>query len=404
MRSRSPFLLSAALVLGGIATTSASAQSLWGTDPGASGAMNFTAPFACSAGPIAGGFPFFPAGVFPCPTVGPFGAVVGPPGVGDITVDRATNTIWVTDGITITNFTRAGALIRSIPAPAGMAPVTGLGWGIIAGVSALVVTGGPFAAVIVPPPAPGCAPAPFLVPPTPLPVPGSTDIDFDPVSGTFFYTTLGGMIVNLLLPGGAIGPFGVMPVAAFACPLGIPTGIAVDVSTCGTLFVTDGAFVQHRTLGGAAAPAPYAPPCFPVPFPAGMTGLGFDAAAVPYGTGCDPILPDPVLAGVGQALTPAPGFATALTTAVPGSMGLLLVSGGIGCPPVVVGAGCPLYAFPVILTLGPFVVPAGGAFTLPLPIPAGLPCGITASMQWYLAKPGGGIATSNPIEITIAQP
>jgi hypothetical protein len=380
------------------------AQSIWGTDIAASGAINFTGPFPCSGAPVLGGFPFFPAGAFPCPTVGPFGAAIGPPGAGDITLDRATNTVWVTDGVTITNFTRAGAIIRSIPAPGGMAPITGLGWGLIGGLSVLVVTGGPFAAVIVPPAAPGCVPAAFLVPPTPLPIPGATDIDYDPVSGTFFYTTLGGLVVNLMLPGGAIGPFGIAPAGVVGCPLAVPTGIAVDTSTCGTLYVTDGALVQHRTFGGALSATPYTPPCFPVPFPGVMTGLGFDAAAVPYGMGCDPVLPDPVLAGVGQALTPAPGFGTVLSSAVPGSAGVLLVSGGIGCPPVAVGAGCPLYAFPAVLVLGPFFVPAGGTLGLPLPIPAGIPCGLTASLQWYLAKPGGGIATSNPIELTVAQP
>ncbi len=380
----------------------ASAQSLWASNGPTATMGRFNGgpagPCAFPAGPVLGVVPYAPV-FFACPTAGP----VPGPVIGDIALARATDTLWVTDGVMITNLTRAGAVISSKPAPilAGP-PITGLGYGAMAAGPVLWVTDGIMAAAVAIPGAP-CMPFVFVVPPFPLPMPAAgaaTDIDYDPMSGTLFVSTVAGLVVNVVI-GGPLGPFGVFPAPCLA-PLQV--GIAVDTSTCGTLFVTDGVMVAHIMFGGApAAPTIYAPaPCFPFPGPpAGTNGLTFDAAGVPFGASCDPMLVPPVMTTAGQATTAGPGFSVTMTGAAPGIT--LLIAGGPACPPGFLGV-CPVYAIPAIVTLGPF--PCGPApLTIPLPIPAGVPCTTGAiGLQFLVAKGGGGFQTTNGIEISIAQP
>ncbi len=377
-----------------------SAQSLWAVNGPTATMGRFNGgpagPCAYPAGPVLGFGPYAPA-FFGCPTAGP----VAGPAIGDIALDRTTDTLWVTDGVVVTNYTRAGVVLNSKPAPILTgAPITGLGFGMLAVGPVLWVTDGIMAAAVALPTA-MCAPFVFVVPPFPLPAPAmgaATDIDFDPTSGTLFVSTMAGFVENVLI-GGGVGPFGVfVPACGAAAPL---VGIAVDTSTCGTLFVTTGPLVMHVGFAGApAAPTIYAPvPCFPFPGPPGTNGLTFDAAGVPFGASCDPVLPPPTMGTFGQATTPGPGFGVTLTGSAPGIA--LLVVGGPTCPPGFLGV-CPVYTLPALLTIGPF--PSGAALTVPLPIPAGVPCTTGAiGLQFLIGKTGGGFQTTNGIEVSVAQ-
>src|SRR5437868_588628 len=135
-----------------------SAQSVWGVNGPAVAAERMTGPAAgpCAgypSGPITGGFAYFPRAA--CgPVAGPFPA---PGPIGDIAIDRDNDTVWITDGISLTNYTRAGAVIRTFMQGVLPGPLTGLGWGVTPAGPALFITNGMFAAGIAPPPPPGCA-------------------------------------------------------------------------------------------------------------------------------------------------------------------------------------------------------------------------------------------------------
>jgi len=138
-------------------------------------------PLGYPGGPVVASFPTTLP--FACATVGP---LAPPPfGVlGDVAFDTVADVVWATDGTTITSYTPAGAPIVSFPVPAPLGPLTGLGFNSAAGV--LIMTDGALiagavtfgAGCVVPIVGPGMIPSP---------APGLlTDIEWDPLSGTFF--------------------------------------------------------------------------------------------------------------------------------------------------------------------------------------------------------------------------
>jgi hypothetical protein len=380
-------------------------------------------PAACGypTGPITAFFPYI-APFVPCPIVGPVAFV--PPFIGDVATNRATNTIWVTDGFIFTEYVGSGAAygtpVRSFPLPPGLAvpgPITGMDVVLppFAAAPMLLVTDGAFVAGIVPPPAPGCVLPAIAVPGFPLPGAGPiTDLAWSPNTGSFWVCNLVGVVSNWLLPAGAPGPGGAFPVAPGPpCGLIPPlTGIAVDVSTPNAfgspieIYATDGVTVARFSIGGVPGPVPtfYSPlACFPAGTPP-LNGIGFSLHPIAYGIGTDPTgLPVPVMAATGQSCTPSGPMTLTLAGAAPGACALFY-SLGAACAPIPFLGGNLLYLTPPLFgPIGPF--PEAGAFALPFAVPAGSPVGASIYLQWIVVKAGGaGFQASNGIELRIGMP
>jgi hypothetical protein len=406
----------AAVVLLALST---GAQTLYGVSGGASAVVEASGPpgGACAYpnGPFMSGFPT--AVAFPCPT-----AFVGapPPAIlGDIAVDKAADTIWVTDGVLITEYTVAGAALTSFALPLGVAvpgPLTGLGYDTAAGL--LWITDGFFANAFPPPAPPGCGVVPAVPVPFALPVAGpATDIEWDPLTGTLFVCDVTGAITNVI-PGGAIGPFGVFPAIGAGCPMapGLQ-GLAVNTASLGPaaagpmLYVTDGAMIEHILPGGALAPPTfYTPaPCFPTLAP--LNGLAFAAHGLPFGAGADNSGgAAPTIGSIGQSISPSPGFTTTIAGSVPGAVAGLFMSnggvlGGYLCPAVVV-VGLPVYVDPTfgLTLLGVVGIGGGGGAAFATPIPPGVPPGVMVYVQWLADPPGVGLQVTEGLAVTAALP
>ena len=415
------------LALGGslCLVPAASAQSVWGLDGVTSTVIEHTGPGdpVCSypTGPVLAAFPS-PV-PFPCPTA----TAAGPPGlvtIGDIAVDKRTDTVWVTDGVIATQYTASSTPLSLVPTgtpltsytpllPFGL-PLTGLAWD--AGLGALWMTDGFFVWAEAPPLPPGCgALGTVIVPPFPIPtISGSliTDLDWDPISGSLFVSEAAGFVSNWL-PGGFPGPFGPTPAVA-ACGLaGALQGVAVDIvdSTAlgmPVLYVTDGFTLAHIDVTGAPAPpsfhAPF--PCVPTAGP--LLGLAYAERALPFGKGADSTgLPGPFMQTSGQSLSPNTAFTTAMVGSVPGSVaGLYLSTSGFNCPPILVLGGLlPVYPFPLgasIVATAP--VDAFGNAALATSIPAGIPPGTGIWLQWVVVTPTPSIQVSDGLSIVIGLP
>jgi hypothetical protein len=348
-------------------------------------------PCAYPNGPAAGGFGA--AIPHPCATVGTF--PVGP--LGDIAIDRATDTAWATDGTIVTGYSLTTVTVTSsftlAPGSVVPGPLTGFGGGL------LWITDGVFVAGIVPPAFPGCGMLPGVVAPpwaVPAPMAPLSDIAFDPSSGTLWGCSSVGGIVSNLLVGGGVGPGGVFPGTASCALVPALTGIAVDTTRPGflglptTLYVTDGTTIAAIAPGG-----PVAPPSFHAPLPCWSAtgvpaaGLAFSLHGVTYGTGTDPGGASiPLTYTFGQSTSPSATFGIGLlgADAAPGTAAALFVAFAPLCPSLTGLGGNSIYAAPTLL-LGPFPV-VGGAISLPVALPAAPFIGATVYAQWIVAKGG----------------
>jgi hypothetical protein len=374
------------------------------------------------SGPIVGGFPYLATVLCPPPAPVPF----APPFVGAIATDRVADTVWVTDGLTFSEFVAsgpaAGTDVNGFFMPPGailpVGPVTGMSFDAAAGI--LWVTDGAFIAGVVPPPAPGCLLPPgiaFPIFPSPAPAP-LTDLAWDPTTLTLWACDLAGFVTNIV-PGGAIGPGGVFPVAPGPpCGLAVPlTGIAYDTSTpnliTGTppaLYATDGVAVAYFNPPGfpAVIPTFYTPVACYLNGAPPANGLDFTLRPIAYGVGTDPTgLAPPVMGSTGQTSIPSgPGLALTLTgaDATPGTVAGLIFGFGPACPPIPGLGGNLIYVAPPFTgPLGPFPVVAG-ALTLPIAIPATAPPGPSIYLQRLVGKGSGGIQVSNGLEFTAGLP
>ena len=396
------------------------AQSHYGYDGATSFVVEATGPPgpACGYpnGPILSAFPS-PVS-FVCPTPAAMG---GPPNIfGDVAVDKTNDTVWVTDGAIIAEYTASGAglgtpLVAFAPLPFGTGGlITGLGYDSVAGI--LWVTEGTFAQALTPPPPPGCpGVGAVVVPPFLLPigVAVATDIEWDPVTATLWTCDTTGVVTNVL-PGGAIGPFGAFPAAPGPCGLAmLLEGLAVDtigstVFGIPTFYVTDGLQVAYVLVGGGPAPPTfYTPaPCFPATGP--MVGLAFAARALPYGTGADNSgLAPPFIGSTGQTISPSAPFTVTLAGSVPASNAFLFMStAGFNCPAVNVG-GLPIYIdflTAPVQVLGIVPVGPGGTASLTTGIPPGFPPGISAYVQWFAITPTPSWQVSEGLAVTTDLP
>ncbi len=406
-----------------IAVTSrpSSAQTLLTYDGAGAAVVEITGPPAgCGypAGPVVGGFPTFVP--FPCPTAGP----VFPPApagiAGGMATDRFTDTVYVSDGFVITAYTAAGAPITSWFPALGF--VTGLAFD--SGTGTLFHTDGVMIVGEIPPPAPGCAGAPIVVPPWPA-APAvfgpMTGLSWDPTTLTLWGVDVGGMVYTIPIGGPGFPVYPSVPDPT-GCGLGFfgpVQGIAYDRSTPGAanppaFFITDGAIISHQVLGGAPAiptlPHPF--PCIPVP--AGpISGIAYTSRTVTIGVGTDPTgLPLPKLTSTGQWTSPSGPLTIVLAGADPaaGTLAGLMYNFappfgfGVACPAIPAFGGNALYLVPPLFgPIGPFPT-AAGMLTLPAALPPGLPLGLQMNFQWIIAKGSGGFQASNAIAATIALP
>ncbi len=402
------------------------AQRLLGVSGGAPLVFDFT---TVAGAPCGQPLPFLLPTPYPMPPVCA-GPVPGPilPGtlLGDITDNPLTDTVFVTDGFAIGEYTGdtacflppPGMLINHFPAPPMPGgPLTGMGMdptgAITGGVPTLWVTDGMFLAGVVPSPPFTCAPPVFVFPPCPMPGIGApfTDVSWDPSTLTIWACDAAGFVHNFMpIAAGCVATMAPFP--AVTCALFGPlTGIAYDTGTPGilaplpALFVTDGVMVQYLTLGGGPSPpAFYAPlPCSPTPAP--LAGLALTHRSVSYGA------PRIVatLGSFGQATSPGPTFGLEITGTPPGSAVFLVAAinipgPGFACPPL--GAvGTTLFVTPpfiVILALG--ALPPG-CVAIPTPIPPAVPTGVQVFLQAIMMAGGPPAAdATNGLAITVGPP
>lgn len=391
----------------------ASAQSLWGVFGPGRIASDTAGPPGCDPCPIAGPLlDEFDFGVNPgtgCAVPGPF----PPPtaagsawSLGDITVDRVADTVWVTDGWVVTGYTRTGTVFADFFNPLPLA-LTGLGY---QAPGTLWLTDGYHAAAVTAPTTCGTVPAWsgfFNVHPALIGL--ATDIDYDPCNDLLYVSGANGRIASMTTTGAPKDVF----VLAGCLTTPFLSGLAVDTIVSGTLFVTDGVTITRvvEQLGSSpktfvtAATTQYAPcACWPYAGTGGVTsGLAFDATPIETCAGCDPTgAPPPVLRATHQAISPNAQFGLAVAGAPP--LPTFLVIGTCACPGFKLPCGCTLCINPmIVLALGIGGGPGGG---LTVPMPAGWGClGIEVCAQMAYYNPADGcVTTSNALHIGIAGP
>ena len=439
-RTRDLALASCALLLCVLASPTAGAQVLFAYDGGAGATWELpSAPGAPCGQPTNAPFPWPHVGLIaPCavPPVPLLPTLPAPGGIlGDVASNRLTDTVFVTDGFTIGEFTAGtpftappGTLINAFPIHAafGLGPITGMchdSGGVIAGAPLLFITDG-FAMVGIAPSAPGTCGPPVLVT-IPVPVPTlaglATDITIDPFTATFWACDVGGAITNFTAGGLFLGAFP----GAMICGPGLPLqGIAYDLASPGapfigaapapSLYVTDGFAVAYVSLApfGPGAPTFYTPgPCSPTPGP--ITGLAYKTGAVDYGVPGPTFLPPIGLVSRGQASSPGPTHALGIAGTVPTSAvwvayGFNIFAPGFFCPPVFPFFGVPLYVDIFTAPGGAlFIGPGGPGLALPAAIPAGVPPGLEIHIQIFEDTSAAGLGpwkSSNAIAVAVSAP
>ncbi|MSR60819.1 MAG: hypothetical protein EXS08_00035 [Planctomycetes bacterium] len=358
-------------------------------------------PCAYPNGPVNS---IFPAVGVLCPGPAPF-----LPPLGDIAVNVATDTIYVTNGAVISSYTRfgvhLGTAIPPVPGLTGMAVGAGVLW---------ITTGVLYGAV---PLGAGCPliPLPFVIGPFPVPI-GPIfagpigDLDFEAASGSLIACDAAGL-VGSFMPGPVpvLGPYGVWPTAPAGCvgPAGV--GIAFDKALpgTGTVFVCDGVLISRQVPGGLPAPPTFYFPapgaCIPIPGALPKAGLAYAGRQITYGFGLDNSgLPAPLIDAVGQSFLGNGAYAITLTGSVPGSTAFLRYSFLPACPtPFVLGV--PLYLGVPRFPLATVIVGAGGTALVPAPIPAVAPIPLSVYLQWIVLT-GGSIQVTSGGEFSTVFP
>jgi len=411
MKSRSiGFSFVSALAALAVLAMSASAQTVFGHDATGAAVELQTPPLGPCAypgkGPMLGSFPT--SVDFGCPLPGAVTPAAVP--LGDVAFDKVTDTVWVTDGLVIGNYTATGAPLSGFDLPVGFAlpgPVTGMGFDPLAG--ELWITDGTMATCLVPPRAPGCTQPVIAMAPFPLPIgAAATDIEWDPFTASLWVCDTGGMITNVL-PGGTLGPMGAFPAAGTGCVLALPLqGLAVDTTVASTLYVTDG-FLMSRVRVSApgipvAAPATFYAPvsCYIAGGPP-LNGLAFTGHGINFAEGLDDAgAQAPRIGSIGNAYLGNPVFCIKLTGSVPGSLAFCFYSSGQAlCPPST------LFGLPALLLpprrLGVALIDGDGSATLGVPV-GSIPIGTPIWLQWLAVTPLPSTQVSDGLAITIGLP
>jgi hypothetical protein len=298
--------------------------------------------------------------------------------LGGITVDPATDTVWISDGFTVGHYDSDGTHLTSFMAPGApaLAPLTGLAWDSSSG--SLWVVDGTRAAELSPPGTCG-GDASFLTAPFTVPAGFATGIDVDPTTGLLWYCDLEGMVHSMQQNGATSG------LTPYSTGLvGAPVGIALDRAAApgsAFAFVTDGLDVRYLGSDGAFGPQRTYMHSPISPAPAFTHGLAFSGHTVPYAAST---LPGLELASVGHSIVPNPAYKLEVTGAGAGSVVLFRMGFGQTCPPFVF-EGVPIHldlTFP-ILSLGNCATGAGDSCQLNLPLP-GVGPGISATLQAFV--------------------
>lgn len=421
-------LAGALVAFAAVATPPADAQTLYTLDGSAAVVTELSGPPAgpCTYpdGPVVGGFPY--ALGSPCTPGSPLtpGPIIPPAPqgrAGGMTTNALTDTVWVTDGLAVTEFTAAGAPLVGWPSAILPGPLTGLAFDSLAGI--LFMTDG-VSIVGVLPGAAGCVPPTIAVAPWPALPTGSpplTGLTWDPAGFLWGVDAAGGIwTIPPGVPGAFAFPVIPDPVCGALGPLGPMQGISLDrASLAGlagfppALYVTDGITIVYVAIGGGpAAPTFYTTAnCIPVAG-APISGLAYTSHGITYGKGTDPAgLVPPRAFTTGQFSSPSGPITIELVGAdpTPGTVASLALSlgapfgAGAACPPISgLGGNLIQVAPPFLTTLGPFPV-AGGSLTLPGTIPPTF-AGIQIMGQWFVGKGSGGIQVTNGIEFTIGFP
>jgi len=390
----------------GLCAAPAQGQRLLGGDAVSGGIWEFT---TTPGGPC--GFPntardFCTPGTA-CPGITPPSPTAGSL-LGDIATDRINDTIWVTDGRTLHEYsgdltcvtpTLSCTPLVSIALPSFIGNVTGMGidsrGGTVTplGTPAIWVTDGALVAAFV---SNGNCLAPTLVSgPFPHGIGGAgimTDISWDPFTGTLWLPdTLGG-VHNMFIGGGAASPsFLATPgtCGSLVAPL---VGLAVDTAwpasggpPPGTpkMYVTDGLTVDYVTDTGAPAAGTFYTPVNCTPTNGLLNGLALTGHGVTFG---QPRI-NARIGSFGQSSSPGPSFGLELHNAPAGHFVWLVYNfsfpgPGFFCPSVG-GAGTQLWVdpgFPGGVNF--FGNVTGPCVSYPLPLPNGLPNGLTIFVQF----------------------
>jgi hypothetical protein len=325
------------------------------------------------------------------PPLVPFAAPLG-----DLAVDRATGTLWLTDGFTIAQATRTGgAILRAEPVPPPFGPLTGLAFDVSVGLPNLWITDGFLVGNF------GIAPAGLfpLAPPFPAPFPALVGLDFDSATGTLWVLDGLGAIAN-------VDPFGLVLgfVAPPAVVLAPYTAIAVDTTLPGgplvpRVWVRGADDIENLLTGAVVEGYEFV----------GATSEGIGFAPMPnrYGAGT----PGP--SGFVPDIDWVGGFATigndvcgiTISNAVPGPS-LLVFSGAAADPPVFVPPVGDLWVDPLailmtaaLLAVGPGPGFAGQIFSIDIP-PDPTLVGASFFTQW-LNVDGVGFALSRGLSIPL---
>ncbi len=409
----------------GVCCPTADSQTLYGSDGGAQTLWEFTTT---------------PGGLCPAPNplslscnyrvsmCGVTGPLPVPAGSlnGDVAVNCATDTVYVTDGFVIGEYVGDSPCgspppctpnnlfrIPTVLAGAGFGPITGMGMdetGTLSGaVPTLYITDGKMLAGIQPPTTtcglstlvfgPCIVPNPFGVP--------FTDLTWDPLSTSLWACDVAGFvhqIQNCLVT----ASFN----ATALCGLGTTlTGVAFDVGSGRALsaggpalYVTDGISVSYLDLFGAAAAPTFYSPVTCTPAPAPLNGLAYASHGVSYGfprvsARCGTF---------GQSCAPGPTFGLEYSGVPQGLLTVLIINTsfpgpGYLCPPLP-GLGTLFWVDPTgfVLVLGPS---APACTALPLPIPAAAPTGLNVFFQFlFLNTSFIAVDATEGCEFTITAP
>jgi len=405
--------------------TPARSQGIYGIDT-ANGIVVERAGSAGLAGPIVPADSFFSyERKFTCPAGAGFKELAlksrpGPHSVGDVAVDRATDTIWVTDGEVVMEFDQFGEPLSAFLGsravhPSGVIPglITGLCFS--PGVD-LWITDGSTVTLVTPPFTTCTTPTTVLsfIVPAAVARGSITDLTWDPVTDTLWICSDSGYVSNVdvgpvLLGNPPVdGPGGSFLVGG-AVGTGLTTtlrGIARDNAAVNaipgttTLYVTDGITMARLTtgvpgIGGGIAPAPptfYTPvSIFPLA-PEQFSGIAFSARPVEYGIGAGLTIN---AERIGQLAGPNPQFDILVRGAPPTAaiVGSLFIGGGVPAPPGTVVLGAPVWVFPLVALPLAFD-PQGTArtnFTIPR-----FPIGVSITFQGFALDPAAGTLLSSP--------
>ncbi len=324
-------------------------------------------------------------------------AETGPGPEGGMTMDRLSDTLWITDGFIVSEYQNFGTPLQGFDVPLGTLfanPVTGIAYDPSLG--ALWLTDGLTAAAVTPPnPCPGThtvVSGPF---PLPLVAQAATALDYDPSTDTLWFTDSAGNLVQSTKTG-ALGSFGSVNVSA-GSPCGLTNdlrGLAIDTAQApGTMYVTDGTTMAYVDAGSGGASAPttfYTPNACYFPIASPLNAIVYAATPSSFGSpsGAGGFSFFPAIGSTGQSVIPNTAFEIGVAGGlIENEIAVLVMSTGHLCPSTTV-AGVPFHLTPSpLIQIAVTIVDATLNVSVPTPLGLGTPIGVTLFFQWGILDP-----------------